>query len=152
MLLRFGNMRTMEKSNERTTGVRQEACTSVEEQLGEQGDGKAAVPSAAPELPQLREALWLPSTFSCPFLPPASPTRWPGLTLLLKSPFLRNFCDPRLPILGPLHWWAGGGEWSQPPALLCLLGLYKPRMFQESTIKIRAVLRHNVFDSCSVTT
>lgn len=79
------------------------------------------------------------------------PHWWPGLTLLLKCPFLRNFCDPRLPILGSLHLWAGG-EWSQPPAPLCLLGLYNPRMFQESTIKIRAVLSHNVFDSCSVTT
>lgn len=136
--------------------MRQEVCTSVEDQLGEQGDGKAALSSAAPELSQLREALWLPSTFSCPFLPPAPPRphpwpQWPGLTLLLKSPFLSNFCDPRLPIFGSLHPWAGG-EWSQPPAPLCLLGLHNPRMFQESTIKIRAVLSHNVFDSCSVTT
>lgn len=88
----------MEQRNERTTEVRQEACASVEDQLGEEGDGKAAVSSAAPELPQLREALCLPSTFSCPFLPPAPLPWWSGLTLLLKSPFLRNFCGSRLPI------------------------------------------------------
>lgn len=44
-----------------------------------------------PVFPQLREALWHPSMFSCPFLPPAlshypgPQPWWPGLTLLLKS-------------------------------------------------------------------
>jgi len=47
-------MRLMVRRSERTTGARQEGCTSVVGQLGGQGDrdGTAAAPHAEPELPQ----------------------------------------------------------------------------------------------------
>lgn len=128
VLLRFQNMRMMVRRSGKTTGVRQEGCTSAVGQLGGQGDtvGTAAAPCAEPKLPQLSGTPQLPSTFFCLFPPPSPSTCWPSLTLLLKSSFLGDFCDPGLPTLGPLHWGVRGGDWSQPPALLCLLGHVTP--------------------------
>lgn len=60
--------------------MRQEACASVKDQLHEQGDGKAAASSAAPELPQLRGLCGFPAPFPAHFChqrPPTPLVAWP---------------------------------------------------------------------------
>ncbi|KAJ7411448.1 hypothetical protein BTVI_49996 [Pitangus sulphuratus] len=78
MLLRYGNMNMMVKRNERSTGVKQEGYTSMEDLLHEQRDGTAAVPCAAPKLPQLSAAQHL--------FPPISPTSIPNLVAWPHTP------------------------------------------------------------------
>lgn len=87
-------------------------------------------------------------TSSCPFAPPASPTPVPSQIPLSWG----YFYHPGLPTLGPLHQGGkrSGGVPGSSPAVLA--GTVQPQDVQESTIKNRAVLSHNVFDSCSVTT
>lgn len=64
-----------------------------------------------------------PAPFSACF--PHQPAPLDGLASHW-SPFLGDFSDPGLHTLGPLHWGVKGGDWSQPPAPLCLLGHVTP--------------------------